>query len=468
MRLAKKVFSLATPLGVVAVRPEELWRGASLVATAAADRAREGFDRVADSVAKVAQREGDGQLQARRQQAQLIQTVAAKAPRTVDRSPSARPATGDPGRAQKSGRVDQTTKPAQGPSGWEKAWEGAMAVDAFVRGAGDVLSFGKADEIEAGLEAAAPSLVDMVFHGKGLETVGQHYNEKLELQQERDRYDELHRPVARRLGQFAGAAGGLIVGGGLATRTTVGMLPNAGRIVRNAQPVARLGLDMRGVNTVAAAGGGFTGAVDQLAADLSKGDFSGAKAYAASTLAGVAGGVAGRYLGPTGAGSVSGGAAPILQSTAEGRPSLEGAAEAAAIGAIEARVMGGVAHALGKYGSSALAPKWKGRLGEGVSLVKSLARDGKMPKLQQRIKVGPRQDTIADQVLEDGAALLEAKFGRWAKLSDPQKAALRQFGPKYLIDHFLPDDVGRVLAIGAGVKAGVGSRRDEERRPPHP
>ena len=460
--MARKGFSLATPLGVVAVRPEELWNGVAAAASDFADRTQAELRNLGASINRVAARTGGDLVAAQRQNAQAVQALAAQAPRFVSR-----------GTAKPSKTVAASGKPPISTFGSQSAMQSQqpttnalMAVDAFMRGAADTLSIGKADEIAAGLDAAVATVPDVLFRGKGLEEFDQHYQDRLEAQQKRDRYDEVHRPAARSLGQFAAAAAGLTLGGGLASRAALSMLPTGARLARNALPVARLGLDMRGVNTFAAAGGGFTGAVDQLAADLSKGEFSGARAYAASTLAGVAGGVAGRYLGPTGAGTVAGGLTPILRSTSEGKPSLEGAAEAAAFGAVEGAAVGRAASALGKYGASALPPKWKGRLGESMSLVKSVARDGRIPKLQQRINVGPRQNTIADQVLEGGAALLEAKFGRWAKLSKPQKAAMRQFGPKYIIDHYLPKDVGRVLGVGAGVSAGVGPSRNEVQTPP--
>lgn len=465
--MAKKGFSLATPLGVVAVRPEELWNGVAAAASDAANRARAELRNVGLSITNVAERAGSDLVAAQRQNAQVIQALAAQAPRLVARAPAKppTPAAGASGGPRRPTSVKQAAKPTQQLSSPTNAWsENLMAADAFMRGAADVVSFGKADEIAAGIDAAVATVPDLLFQGKGLQSLDQHYRDELERQQERDRYDEMHRPKARMLGQFAGAAGGLTLGGGLASRAALRMFPNSARIVRNAEPVARLGLDMRGVNTVAAAGGATTGAVDQLGRDFAKGQFSDVNAYAASTLAGVAGGIAGRYSGATGAGAAAGGLTPILQSTAAGRPSLEGAGEAAVLGAIAGAATGHAANTLGKYGASVLPPKWKGRLGEGMSLIKSVARDGKTPQLQVPVKVGSRR-TIADQVLEDGAALLEAKFGRWAKLSKAQKAALRQFGPKYIIDHYLPKDVGRLLGVGAGVNAGVAAGQGEVRNP---
>ncbi|RYG04772.1 MAG: hypothetical protein EON94_01415 [Caulobacteraceae bacterium] len=331
-----------------------------------------------------------------------------------------------------------------------------MQVDAFVRGAADVLTFSKADEMEAGIEAlgetAVRSVVPRWNDGRSL---SQRYETQLALQQQRDQFDAAHRTAARRTGQTSGVVAGLAVGTGLGAggSAVVRALPNGARIVRNAEPVKRLGLDMRGVNTLAAGGGGAVGALDQLVADLSRGKLSDPEIYAASTAAGVAGGLAARYGGATVSGGVSGGLTPAFRSLATGdAPSAEEMAEGVIFGGIGAGITNRAVGALGKYGSSALPIKKKGDLGEALSYAKSVARDGRLPKIQIDIDVGGRR-TIADQLLGDGS-LLEAKFGRWAKLSPAQRAALRKLRDKYLIDHYQPKDIGRILGFGPAISTG--------------
>ncbi|WP_312160499.1 hypothetical protein [Phenylobacterium sp.] len=331
-----------------------------------------------------------------------------------------------------------------------------MQVDAFVRGAGDTLSFGKANEIEAGLEAlletgvrtAVPSLND----GRSL---GERYETRLALQQERDRYDAEHRSSAHTAGQAGGLVAGLAVGAGLGRggAALIEALPKGARIVRNAAPVKRIGFDKRGVTTLAGVGGAAVGGLDQVIQDIAAGRVSTASDYGASLASGVVGGVVGRMGGPTAAAAVTGALTPTLKSA--GRGELATAAEVrdgALYGAVGGAVTGRGLSALGKYGAAAASPRVKGQLGEGLSYLKSVARDGRLPKTQVRRQFEGRT-TIADQVLASGA-LLEAKFGRWAALSRAQRAALRQLGPQYLIDHFLPKDIGRLLGAGAGVASG--------------
>lgn len=378
---------------------------------------------------------------------QLMRVVAATAPKLA--APQSKTST-------KSKAPQLSAAPAAVRREGRRAPEPLMQVDAFVRGAADILSFGKADEMEAGIEALGETAVRSVVPGwdNGRSLV-QRYETQLGLQQQRDQFDAAHRTAARSTGQTAGVVAGLAVGTGLGAggSALVRALPNGARIVRNAEPVRRLGLDMRGVNTLAAGGGGAVGALDQLVADLSHGEFSDPEIYAASTAAGVAGGLAARYGGATVSGGVSGGLTPAFKSVATGdAPSADDIAEGVVLGGVGAGIANRAMGALGKYGSSALPSKVKGDLGEALSYAKSVTRDGRLPKTQIGVDVGGRR-TIADQLLGDGS-LLEAKFGRWAKLSQAQRAALRKLRDKYLIDHYQPKDVGRILGFGPAISTG--------------
>ena len=338
-----------------------------------------------------------------------------------------------------------------------------MQADTFVRGAADVLTFGKADEIAAGLNAAgATALSKMTPTTNDDRSFRENFAAELAGEQGRDAFDKTHRSTARSGGQVAGMGLGLAAGNMGSGAAIVRALPNGARIVRNAQPVQRLGLDMRGATRLSAIGGATMGGGGQLAADMSRGELSGARDYGAAMLAGGVGAGAGRFGGLKAAASATGAVTPLAQSLASGEVSNAAALiDSATHGAFGGLVAGRAAAGLGTYGSSALSPKWKGRLGEGLSYVKSVARDGRAPATQVEREFGGRR-TIADQELLDG--LLEAKFGRWAKLSAGQKAALSILGPKYIIDHFLPRDVGRIAGIGAAV--GAAGRAADEAGPP--
>lgn len=148
----------------------------------------------------------------------------------------------------------------------------------------------------------------------------QRYETQLALQQERDRFDAEHRPVARGVGQVAGTVAGVAVGGGVGRggAALVGRLPQGARILRNVAPVSRLGMDMRGVTRLSAAGGGAIGAAEQAVEDIARGELSDLPTYAAAAASGALGGVAGRYRGPVAAGAVAGGSNPAFQSLAAG------------------------------------------------------------------------------------------------------------------------------------------------------
>lgn len=348
--------------------------------------------------------------------------------------------------------------------------EAGMQADAFVRGAADVLTFTKADEIAAGLSAAGATALGKMTPDTGDDQpFSQRYRAELAAQQRRDAFDRTHRSILRPSGQIAGAMLGLAASKLGSGATLVRGLPNGASVVRNAQPVRRLGLDMRGVTRLSAAGGGAVGGGAQLATDISRGELSDAADYAGSILTGVAGGLAGRFGGLKAAGAVTGGLNPTMQSLASGEAtSVSDVVEGAAHGTFGGAVVGRAAGAVGKYGSSVLSSKLKGDIGEGFSYLKSLARDGKSPATQISVKVGGRT-TIADQVLRGGKTLLEAKFGRWANLSRAQRAARRAYGPDYIIDHYLPEKVGRVFGIGAAAATGriFGEPEPRVRETPH-
>ena len=341
--------------------------------------------------------------------------------------------------------------------------EAAMQADAFVRGAADVLAFGKADEFAAGLNAAGATAISRITPTtEDDRSFRESFAAELAAEQGRDVFDKTHRSTVRAGGQVAGAGLGLAAANMGSGAAIVRALPNGARIVRNAQPVQRLALDMRGVTQLSAVGGGAVGGGGQLAADVARGEFGGVGDYGAAMLTGGVGGVAGRFGGLKAAGAVTGVLTPLGQSLASGDPStvpemIEGATHGALGGFVAGRAAGG----LGTYGSSALSQKRKGDLGEGLSYLKSVARDGRAPKTQVERTFKGRK-TIADQELADG--LLEAKFGRWARLSPGQRAALSVLGPKYIIDHYLPRDVGRIAGVGAAV--GAAGRAADERGPP--
>lgn len=95
--------------------------------------------------------------------------------------------------------------------------------DAVVRGAADTLSLGTADEISAGVYAPIGATVDAI-KGRGFD-LGRAYDRALSRERATDAYDARNAPVARSVGQVAGAValpgGALASSGKLGTRLAV-------------------------------------------------------------------------------------------------------------------------------------------------------------------------------------------------------------------------------------------------------
>jgi len=101
---------------------------------------------------------------------------------------------------------------------------------------------------------------------------------------------------------------------------------------------------------------------------------------------------------------------------------------------------------IGKQGSARLSPKDKGKLGEALSVGKSILKGDWPVEFQVRTPLS-RRFTVADhRTLRE---VVEAKFGPWAKLSDAQKRAVNELF-NYRVDRWMTEDAGRVLgAISA-------------------
>lgn len=147
-------------------------------------------------------------------------------------------------------------------------------IDAGVRGAADAMTFGLADEIAAGLDAATSGGGRSPVTGRLIEptktgSLGERYNQALAEQRAVDKFDEQQNGEARLAGQLAGgvagaaglAKGGITLAGraageGLAKRAGLGALEGAGY---GAAYGAGSGEGVEG-RVAGAAGGGLVGA----------------------------------------------------------------------------------------------------------------------------------------------------------------------------------------------------------------
>lgn len=142
------------------------------------------------------------------------------------------------------------------------------------------------------------------------------------------------------------------------------------------------------------------------------------------------------YAGPV----VGGAAGSALEAKMNG-----GSDEQVRNAAIGGGVMGGLGEVAGRA-SHYLPPSAKGKLGEALSVGKSLLR-GEIPTGTQVRTQLSKGATIVDVVTNKSR--VEAKFGAKARLSPAQRRAQNEL-PNYRVDRWLPRDVGRILGAITG------------------
>ncbi|WP_141653056.1 hypothetical protein [Phenylobacterium immobile] len=305
---------------------------------------------------------------------------------------------------------------------------------AAARGGQDAFTFGLGDLAYAGGNA----LVDAT---RG-EALGEAWTRRVAAERERDRYDMKHYRTARTVGEIGGTALGLVALGPLD-----GILAGGTRIAQTAA------IGGREIGAIGAAGAGL-GIGGQALSDRvsgrrgSVGDYLGA---AAGGSVGALGSVRGR---PTQAAALGGATTSIAQDELNGRPvDLHEAALAAHIAGYVAAPTG----LAGRVVSDRLPMRQKGKLGDALGVGRTLA-NGDWPKAFQKryyLKGAEAKRgnpyTVVDQRTVRGL-LTEQKFGRSIDdLSKNQNLALEEFGPAgYRVDHFLPRDVGVIVAYPAG------------------
>lgn len=324
-------------------------------------------------------------------------------------------------RRQLSSTPDYVQRPGGGLTGGLR--EAALQADTAVRSAANSLTLGGANTLAAGLDALAPA------DGQSLR---QRYANQLAVNLARDQYDAAHRQVARNIGADAAAALSLF-GGGSAMPKLI-----AGAATRSARETAAI------MAAGAASGLGFQGLSDGAAhrpTDWRDG------------LGAAAGGVLGGAVLPFGAGraaAIESAATRAAQDVLHGRPlSPEDLARSAAAG----RVIGSVAGTVGRTWSDGLSRQAKGKLGEALGTVRSavnhLDRDFGPKELVRPVagKPGTIPDGRSAGKFRDDPKLFEDKFGPSARLRPGQKLAQSKLGKNYIVYHFVPEHVGRILSL---------------------
>ena len=322
----------------------------------------------------------------------------------------------------------QGLQPVDSQAVGQRLREGALQTDTAFRGAANMLTFGGADHLAAGLDA--------LIQPGGLGAWRQRYDANMTRETARNSYDVSHRALAQGAGQLGGTALGLgLVGPMEGALAAAPRLPGAAALTgREATALLGAGAGMGvGVQTLSdlAAGGRRSSWGDNLGAAV--GGAAGAAAFP---------------LGPARAGAAGASVTSAAQDIFNRRPvSLERAGESALAG----NLVGGLAGVGGRAISNALPSAAKGRLGEVLGDVRS------------RVNLQPREwaPKSRDPLLEgywypdggSGQIRFEDKFGIGAELSPNQIRAQTELGPDFQLYHFTPADIGSLVGAPAAATA---------------
>lgn len=153
----------------------------------------------------------------------------------------------------------------------------------------------------------------------------------------------------------------------------------------------------------------------------------------------------------------------VAQDLLHGRPvSYDQAAESGFFG----NLLGGAGGVVGRNGSNALSMTAKGKLGEALGWTRG-AVNGELRTLgpKKRVYIPNSQkhfypDATANSPKSvSGVKYYEDKFGRKPSLSSNQKLAQGRFGPDFVLNHFTPADIGKLIGLPAAAAAPQGARK---------
>ncbi|WP_293681429.1 hypothetical protein [uncultured Phenylobacterium sp.] len=305
--------------------------------------------------------------------------------------------------------------------------QGVNQALAMARGAQDAFTLGLGDRAHAGGRA----LIDAA---RGAD-LGDAWRSRWATEQARDQYDAKNYRTARTVGEIAGTGLGFVALGPVDAALAGGV-----RIAQAAPMIAREAAVLGGVG----AGGGV---LSQAAADVQNGRLGSVGDYVGSALGGAATALASARGRPGQAGAIGGATTSIVQDALEGRSvDWRDASRAALAGGYAAAPFG----LAGRAYSEGLPPVAKGDLGDFAGRVRTRANFRDPVPGGARVKLKSGKVTVLDEGNPE-AWMSEQKFGtRVRDLSSNQNEAYNQFGDRYRVDHFLPRDVGAVVAYPFG------------------
>lgn len=313
-------------------------------------------------------------------------------------------------------------------------------------GLSDGATFGAGDQASALVHAGLP--------GDG--HWSDRYHQQMEVLRAQDAYDQAHYPMTRTAGQVAGAVATALtpVGVEAGALRAASYVPKAARFVKGATATKRITPLARGLgdharwSAITAGAGGAMGVGGQVASDMIAGRPSSPGSYAAAAVGGATDGLGTVYFGPARGGAIGGAVGAAADDAFNGRRlSLVRMSEGAASGSVMGKGLGALgtfrAHALPGR-NSGLKGLRKGPLGEKMSEMRSRLEGEGVHPASHTVRVGNRH-TVLDHRTLTGRPV-EAKFGYSATLSTPQKM-LRAQDSRYRVDHFLPEDIGKLLTL---------------------
>ena len=314
---------------------------------------------------------------------------------------------------------------AQPPNYLNDALERARAA---ARGATDAILLGHGDEAEAGIRS-----IPALFSG---DPVSSRFHEMMKNARDQDSYDQIHYPVSRAVGEVAGTGLAILGTDGAAGAMVPRLATSAARAIPALTNMER--------GSVALAGAG-AGVLGQTASDDLSGHSPDWRDYPSAALGGAITASTGGRLSPTYAGALGAGVASMTDGLLRGDVDPFGVAHAMTVGGY----LSGVGRVIGENGSNSLSSNDKGKLGEWLSDIKSVAQGNRVAGRQVPLKLDNGLTTKVDSVLRDGPQnFVESKFGPYAKVLPNQRAAMAQFPDRYRIDFFMPSHVGQMTGVG--------------------
>lgn len=325
-------------------------------------------------------------------------------------------------------------------------------IRAGANGFGDSITMGLGDPYLA-LDAA-------LKHQVLGRTMADRYHTVREAQRAQDRYDEQHFKTARRTGQVGGAVVGIAATGGVGG-VSVGarLAPQAARLTAITQIPRVFG------PPAAAAGVGASSSVaGQAIGDVASRRMSAPRVYGTAALGGATGGATTLYRGPKAGAVVDAAMTESALAALEGRqPSLETIERSALAGTYLAHL----GQLQGSRWADGLTFKKKGRLGEAMSVLKTLSY-GERPILgrPERKYLSDGKYTYPDPATTEHV-VVESKLRRDPDdLSPNQMQAWAELGPEgYRVDDWRAGDFGKGVGGVLGIfGARLPARTDDRGR----